>query len=97
MEKVYVVKSVNTDEFGVMADDKGLGVFLTYEEAKECFRQNVADLQELYEEEEIEYYDCSVPDDDGNDWEFYARYYRNGKPITDYVAIYECEIGEWNS
>ena len=94
MEKVYVVKSVNTDELGVMTDDKGLGVFLTYEEAKECFEQNVADLQELYEAEEIEYIDCS---DDDNDGEFYARYYQNGRVITDYVAIYECEIGKWNS
>ena len=51
MDKVYVVKSVNADKSSViLPDDVGLGVFLTYEDAKVCFDRIVSDLKELYEE-----------------------------------------------
>lgn len=101
MEKVFVVKSVNVcDDSRIMTDDKGIGVFATYEEAKKCFDKNVTDLKEIYEGAQYEMEDVienTSPYNEPYTEEFYAYYTdRRGYHNCDYVTIYECKLGEWN-
>lgn len=96
MDKVYVVKSVNTDKDSlILTDDMGLGVFLTFEDAKICYDLNVKELKELYEKYDpdsvyiYEDKEISVPF-----FSFYIHCDYTG--FSDYVGLYECEIGQWN-
>ena len=93
MDKVYVVKSVNVDERSViMPDCKGIGVFLTYEDAKRCFDMNVNELKELYQENDPDEYDIhEEKDGECEDCYFYNSTYEH----SDYVALYHCKIGQW--
>jgi len=90
---VYVVKLVLVDkESVVLTEEKGLGVYLTYEDAKKQFDKVVSDLKELYEDD-LNGYVFHVDDGRGlND--FYA--YHEGYQFCDFVGLYECEIGKWN-
>lgn len=91
-QSVWVVKSVNLCEDTLMADDRGVGVFPTYGEAKACFDKNVADLNELYDESHYQM-DSATSEED----EFHAVYRdTSGKRNSDFVAIYECRMGKWN-
>ena len=94
MEKVYVVKSVLVDKDSlILRDDKGLGVYLTYEDAKEQFDKVVSDLKEYYEEDPGEYV-FSIDDCGLNS---FFSYYEVGdnQYFCDFVGLYEFEVGKW--
>lgn len=97
MDKVYVVKSVNVDEKSVILPDcQGIGVFLTYEDAKRCFDMNVRDLKELYQDNDPDDYDIyEEKDGECEDCYFYYRNPNTGYEYSDYVALYQCKIGQW--
>lgn len=93
MDMVYVVKSVNVDEGSVILPDcKGIGVFLTYEDAKRCFDMNVNELKELYQEYDPEEYNIwKEKDEECDAYHFYNR----ECGCADYIALYQCKIGQW--
>lgn len=95
MEKVYVVKSVLVDKDSlILRDDKGLGVYLTYEDAKEQFDKVVSDLKECYEGDPGEYI---IHIDAGCGLNDFFSYHRVGdnQYFCDFVGLYECEVGKW--
>ena len=95
MKKVYVVKSVNVDKDSfIMTDDMGLGVFLTYKDAKVCFDKNVSDLKELYEDYDPDEVKITI-DERGGLKDFWI--YNKSIGFCDYVGLYECEFGKWNN
>lgn len=92
--KVYVVKSVNVDKNSViLPEDEGLGVFLTYDEAKVCFDKIVSDLKELYEDFDPDDVDTRI-DENGGLNSFWI--YNQEVGFCDFVGLYECEHGQWN-
>ena len=92
--KVYVVKSVNVDKNSViLPEDEGLGVFLKYEDAKDCFDRNVSDLKELYEDYDPD--DVVIRTDAGSGLHGFWIY-NQFVGFCDFEGLYECELGKWN-
>ena len=94
MDKIYVVKSVNVDKNSViLPDDDGVGVFLTYEDAKTCFDWNVSELKEYYKEYDPHDVKIMLYQDEG----FNSFWIYNPEVgYCDFVGLYECEFGKWN-
>lgn len=93
---LFVVKSVNTTDKGdVMTDENGIGIFLSMDEAKECFKTIVDDLLDLYNER---YERLGIKTDVivNGTFEFYAREESDDRCV-DYVIISEVPIGKWNA